>query len=201
MLSHGSENLLANVTRTVLQPGDRVVRLHPSFQLNKDHTHQMEAQVELPLQGRMGVKALIDAAPQPVQFVVIANRINRAEVSLRPEDLREVPEAVHPDALAGLNEAQVEYAEGSDFVLGSELLATHDKPLQVLQTSSRAYGSAALQIADGLAGIEELRRGLELARSLLIVERLAQVAARTALADPQAVSDVVQFVQRDRVRV
>ena len=122
----------------MLQPGDWVVTLQPSFPLNKDHAHRTGAQVErvgLTLQARMGVKALIDAAPQPVRFVVIANPMNRTEVSLRPEDLREVPEAVHPDALDG---AQVEYAEGSDFVLGAELLATHDKPLLVLQTSSKA---------------------------------------------------------------
>ena len=204
VLGNGSEDLLAILARAMLRPGDRVVTLYPSFPLHEDYAHLMGAQVErvgLTPEGQVDVRALIEAVSQPVRLVVFANPMNPAGVWLAPRDLRTVLEAAHPDALTCLDEAYVEYAEGPDFVSGASLLATHDKPLLVLRTFSKAWGLAALRIGYGLTNSAELRRGLDLARTPFNVNALAQVAARAALAHPQAVSEAVNLVRRERARI
>ncbi len=204
VLGNGSEDLLSVLARAVLRPGDRVVTLYPSFPLHEDYAQLMGAEVErigLTPEGRIDVKALIEAVSQPVRLVVFANPMNPAGVWLAPEDLRAVLEAVHHSALTCLDEAYVEYAEDSDFVSGASLLANHDKPLLVLRTFSKAWGLAALRIGYGLTNSEELRRGLDLARTPFNANGLAQVAAQAALAHPQSVAEAVDLVRRERTRI
>jgi len=204
VLGNGSEDLLAVLARAVLRPGDRVVTLYPSFPLHEDYARLMGAEVTrigLTPEGTIDVDALMQAVAQPVRLVLFANPMNPAGVWLSPQQLDRVLDAVHPEAVTCLDEAYHEYAEGPGYASAEARLATHGRPLLILRTFSKAWGLAGLRVGYGLTNNEELKRGIDLARTPFNVNLMAQAAAEAALDHPQSVAEAVALVQRERPRM
>ncbi|WP_172327010.1 histidinol-phosphate transaminase [Mangrovicoccus sp. HB161399] len=204
VLGDGSEDLLNVLARAVLRPGDKVVTLYPSFPLHEDYALMMGAEVVrigVTPEGRVDVDALVAAMAERVRVVLIANPMNPAGAWLDPAALERVLAAQRPGTLLVMDEAYVEYAAHGDFRSAAEGLGTHELPLMVLRTFSKAWGLAALRIGFGATNDAELRRGLDLVRTPFNTSHLAQVAALAALEDPAHMEAGVAATVAERDRL
>lgn len=204
ILGDGSEDLLNVLARCLLRPGDQVVTLFPSFPLHEDYAQMMGAKVTrvgLTADRRIDVDALVQAVAQPVRLVLFANPMNPVGLWLTSPELDRVLSAQHPESVLCLDEAYVEYAEGDDFLPGTERLKTHDKPILLLRTFSKAYGLAALRVGYGISNDPELIRGMNLVRTPFNVNAVAQAAALAALDHPEAMRASVTNVLAERDRM
>lgn len=200
----GSEDLLNVLARCLLRPGDRVLTLYPSFPLHEDYAQMMGAgvtRVPLDADHQIDFAALLRAVAQPVRLTIFANPLNPAGVWLTGEELARVLNAQHPESVLCIDEAYVEYAGGDGFRPATEWLATHEKPLLILRTFSKAYGLAALRIGYGLSNSAELIRGMNLVRTPFNVNAIAQAAALAALDHPAAMAAAVGKVRTERARM
>ncbi|GHG86252.1 histidinol-phosphate transaminase [Pseudodonghicola xiamenensis] len=200
----GSEDLLNVLARTLLQPGDEVVTLYPSFPLHEDYAQMMGAavtRIELTHDHRIDIDALLAAAARPVRLILLANPMNPAGLWLSADDLARLLAAQHPDSVLCLDEAYVEYAKGGDFEPATRWLRDHDKPLLILRTFSKAYGLAALRIGYGFSNSDDLIGGMNLVRTPFNVNAVAQAAALAALDQPEHVETGVRdsLAERDRM--
>ncbi|WP_102225335.1 histidinol-phosphate transaminase [Acidimangrovimonas sediminis] len=204
LFGDGSEDLLNVLARCLLGPGDEVVTLYPSFPLHEDYAVMMGAgvtRIGLTPDHAIDMAALLSAAARPVRLILIANPMNPAGLWLSPEDLDALLAAQHPDAVLCLDEAYVEYARGAGYMEGTARLMSHDKPLLVLRTFSKAYGMAGLRIGYGLSNDAELVRGMNLVRTPFNVNAPAQAGALAALAHEGAMRAAVAEVTAERARM
>ncbi|MBY5974756.1 histidinol-phosphate transaminase [Ferrimonas balearica] len=200
----GSEDLLNVLARALLQTGDEVVTLYPSFPLHEDYARMMGAEVSrigLTEAREIDMAALLEAVARPVRLILLANPMNPAGVWLTPDQLDQVLAAQHPDSVLCLDEAYVEYAAGSDYLPGTERIGGHDKPLLILRTFSKAWGLAALRIGYGLSNSDALISAMHLVRTPFNVNAVAQAAALAALRAPEGMQAAVAdtLAERDRV--
>lgn len=199
----GSEDLLNVLARAVLQPGDDIVTLYPSFPLHEDYAVMMGANVvRIGLKGdEIDVDALIEATRKPVRLVLFANPMNPAGLWLKPDEMARVLDAQHPETVLCIDEAYVEYAAHADFQSALDLLAAHDKPLLILRTFSKAWGLAGIRIGFGVTNRPELKRGLDLVRTPFNVNHIAQVAALAALANTDQMEVAAAATVAERARM
>lgn len=186
IFGNGSEELLSILCRSVIEPGDRVITLYPSFPLHEDYAVLMGGKVErieVTADLRIDVDALIEAVGRPAKMLVFANPMNPVGAWLAPDDLETVLRATHPETLVVLDEAYFEYAVGADYCGGLEFLAAGRGNWIVLRTFSKAWGLAGLRVGYGVCSSAELRAALDLTRTPFNVNALAQTAAVLALAN------------------
>lgn len=204
ILGDGSEDLLNVLSRCLLRPRDEVVTLYPSFPLHEDYAQMMGAKVTrvgLTANRRIDLDALLDAVSRPVRLTLFANPANPFGLWLTGLDLDRVLAAQHPKSVLCLDEAYLEYAEGADFLPATARLQSHDKPLLILRTFSKAYGLAGLRIGYGVSNTAELVRGMNLVRTPFNVNSFAQAAAFAALTHPAAMKAAVSMVLKERERM
>ena len=203
-LGDGSEDLLNVLARCLLRPGDEVVTLYPSFPLHEDYAQMMGASViriGLTDERQIDLNALLKAVARPVRLSLFANPMNPVGLWLTGAELDQVLAAQHPDSVLCIDEAYLEYAEGKDFQPATARLQSHNKPLLILRTFSKAYGLAALRIGYGLSNNAELIRGMNLVRTPFNVNAVAQAAALAALGHPEAMQSSVKAVVAERERM
>ncbi|WP_434286874.1 histidinol-phosphate transaminase [Celeribacter sp. SCSIO 80788] len=204
ILGDGSEDLLNVMSRAVLNPGDEVVTLFPSFPLHEDYAIMMGASVTrigLTPSWEIDIGALLAAAARPVRLTLLANPMNPAGLWLGPDELDALLAAQHPESLLCLDEAYVEYAAGPDYASAVERLATHDKPLLILRTFSKAYGLAGLRIGYGISNSDDVIRAMNLVRTPFNTNAVAQAAALAALTHTEEMGDAVADTLRERTRM
>ena len=204
ILGDGSEDLLNVLARAVLNPGDEVVTLFPSFPLHEDYATMMGATVTrigLTPDRRIDMDALLAAAARPVRLTLIANPMNPAGLWLGPDELAALLAAQHPDSLLCLDEAYVEYAAGPDYASGAERLAGHDKPLLILRTFSKAYGLAGLRIGYGMSNSDDVIAAMNLVRTPFNTNAVAQAAALAAMTHTEDMARAVAATLAERARM
>lgn len=204
ILGDGSEDLLNVLARAVLNAGDEVVTLFPSFPLHEDYATMMGATVTriglTPAHG-IDLDALLAAAARPVRLTLLANPMNPAGLWLDPDALEALLAAQHPDSLLCLDEAYVEYAAGPDYASAADRLARHDKPLLILRTFSKAYGLAGLRIGYGISNSDDVIRAMNLVRTPFNTNTVAQAAALAALTHTDEMAKGVADTLRERAKM
>lgn len=204
ILGDGSEDLLNVLARAILNAGDEVVTLFPSFPLHEDYAVMMGATVTrigLTPTFEIDLDALFAAAARPVRLTLLANPMNPAGLWLDPDALDSLLAAQHPDSLLCIDEAYVEYAAGSDYASAAERLAAHDKPLLVLRTFSKAYGLAGLRIGYGISNSDDVIRAMNLVRTPFNTNSVGQAAALAALTHTDQMEEAVANTLRERTRM
>lgn len=203
ILGDGSEDLLNVLARCLLRPGDEVVTLYPSFPLHEDYAQMMGARVTRIglVNQRIDVDALLEAVARPVRLTLFSNPMNPAGLWLTAAELDRVLAAQHPDSILCLDEAYLEYAGGEGFISGTARLQSHDKPILILRTFSKAYGLAALRVGYGISNSPGLVRGMNLVRTPFNVNAIGQAAALAAFEHPQAMQLSVAKVVEERARM
>lgn len=204
IFGNGSEELVSIICRTVIEPGDRVVTLYPSFPLHEDYVVMMGGTIEriaVTETLQIDIDALIAAAALPARMLIFANPMNPVGCGLGPQDLRRVIAAKHPDTLLVLDEAYHEYAALDLCGTGHNLLdETHGNWI-ILRTFSKAWGLAGLRIGFGLCSSPELRAAFDLVRTPFNVNAAAQIAACAALRATDHMSATIAATRSERNRV
>jgi histidinol-phosphate aminotransferase len=204
ILGDGSEDLLNVLARAVLNAGDEVVTLFPSFPLHEDYATMMGATVTrigLTSSCEIDIDALLAAASRPVRLTLLANPMNPAGLWLGPDEFDALLAAQHTESLLCLDEAYVEYAAGPDYASAVERLTTHDKPLLILRTFSKAYGLAGLRIGYGISNSDDVIRAMHLVRTPFNTNAVAQAAALAAMTHTEEMADAVADTLRERARM
>ncbi|WP_306257321.1 histidinol-phosphate transaminase [Pararhizobium sp. IMCC21322] len=184
IFGNGSEELISIICRSVVQPGDRVITLYPSFPLHEDYATLMGAKVErISLTDALetDLKALLEAVAKPAKMLIFANPMNPVGTWLNPQQLKKVIATKHPDTLLVLDEAYYEYAIEGDYVSGQACLMPGDQNWIILRTFSKAWGLAGLRVGFGICGSKQLRQALDLTRTPFNINAIAQMAATLAL--------------------
>lgn len=182
-LGNGSNDILELVARAYLAPGLNAVFSEHAFAVYpiatqavggegrvvpaKDHGHDLDAML-----------AAIDAN---TRVVFIANPNNPTGTWFGPQALGDFLDRVPQEVLVVLDEAYIEYAEGSELPDGLEYLARHAN-LLVSRTFSKAYGLAALRVGYGISS-PQIADVLNRVRQPFNVNSLALAAACAALDD------------------
>jgi histidinol-phosphate aminotransferase len=184
VFGNGSEELLSIISRSVVEPGDRVVTLYPSFPLHEDYVRLMGGIIEpvtVTNELAIDIDKLVDAVKQPAKMLIFANPMNPVGAWLSPTELKAVLAATHPDTLIVLDEAYHEYASEGDYASGLEYLTPENGNWIVLRTFSKAWGLAGMRIGFGVCSSLALRSALDLTRTPFNINSLAQTAAISAI--------------------
>ncbi len=204
IFGNGSEELLSIVCRSVVDRGDRVVTLYPSFPLHEDYAVMMGGKIDrvkVKEDLQIDVDALINAVRKPAKMVVFANPMNPVGSWLSPSALQDVIANTHPDCLLVLDEAYYEYAQSGDYCTGLEFLRHETGNWMVWRTFSKAWGLAGLRVGFAVCSNRALRDALDLTRTPFNTNALGQVAAATALQNAEFMSRHVHQTIQERVRV
>ncbi len=204
IFGNGSEELLSIICRSVVDRGDRVVTLYPSFPLHEDYAVMMGGKIErvaVREDLHIDVDALISAVRKPAKMVVFSNPMNPVGSWLSPSELQEVIRNTHPDTLLVLDEAYYEYARTGDYCTGLEFLKHETGNWMVLRTFSKAWGLAGLRVGFAVCSNRALREALDLTRTPFNINILGQVAATSALHHADFMSKHVTQINQERIRV
>lgn len=201
VFGNGSEELLSIIFRSVIEPGDRVITLYPSFPLHEDYAVLMGAgieRVDLSNDLTIDVDKLVEAASKPAKLLVFSHPVNPAGCWMSRDDLLAVLDARHPDTLLVLDEAYFEFALDGDYCGGLDLLAPGNGHWIVLRTFSKAWGLAGLRIGYGVCSSPDLAAALDLTKTPFNTNTLAQNAALLALGNEAHMRKSVAAIAAER---
>jgi len=203
VVGNGSEEIISAISRAVLQPGDEVVTVTPSFGLHEIEPLAVGARVtKIPLTAELefNVGALHEAILRRPKLVFLSSPSNPVGCILNKEDLELLLSAVSNETLFVLDEAYYEYA-AKELPDSMALLQTTKAPMVVLRTFSKAYGLAGLRVGYGITQSADMAKAISLARTPFNVNGVAQQAALAALADQQWMQDRVECTTAERCRI
>ncbi|MEQ8780306.1 MAG: histidinol-phosphate transaminase [Roseibium album] len=201
VFGNGSEELLSIIFRSVIEPGDRVITLYPSFPLHEDYAVLMGAGIE-----RVGLRddltidvdKLVAAASKPTKLLIFSHPVNPVGCWMSRDDLMKVLDTRHPDTLLVLDEAYFEFALNGDYCSGLDLLASGKGHWIVLRTFSKAWGLAGLRIGYGVCSSPDLAAALDLTKTPFNTNTLAQTAALLALGNEAHTKKSVTAIAKER---
>jgi histidinol-phosphate aminotransferase len=184
-LGNGSNDILELVARAYLAPGLNAVFSEHAFAVYPIVTQAVGAQAKVIPAKDWGhdLPAMLAAIDANTRVVFIANPNNPTGTWFDTEALDEFLQDVPEHVLVVLDEAYIEYAEGSDLPDGLDFLAAYPN-LLVSRTFSKAYGLAALRVGYGLstAVVADVRQPFN-------VNSLALAAACAALQDAEYLAE------------
>ncbi|MFI8374086.1 histidinol-phosphate transaminase [Pseudomonas helleri] len=189
MLGNGSNDILELVARAYLAPGLNAVFSEHAFAVYPIVTQAVGADAHVVPAREWGhdLPAMLKAIDSNTRVVFIANPNNPTgtwfDANALNEFLQDVPERV----LVVLDEAYIEYAEGSELPDGLEFLSAYPN-LLVSRTFSKAYGLAALRVGYALSSAV-VADVLNRVRQPFNVNSLALAAACAALQDTEYLAE------------
>jgi histidinol-phosphate aminotransferase len=197
----GSVGVLAQILATVCDPGDEVVFAWRSFEAYPILTTLAGARpVPVPLTAEEGhdLVAMAAAITGRTRVVLVCSPNNPTGVAVPAAALEEFLALVPAGVLVVIDEAYVEYADGS----GPDSLELRRRfpDLCVLRTFSKAYGLAGLRVGYAVASLQ-LAEGLRRVALPFAVSALAQRAAIASLDADDEVRARVLGITRERTRV
>ena len=188
-LGNGSNELLELVARVFAGPGDEVIYSQYGFAVYGISAQIVGATgVEVPAKDfGHDLNAMLAAITDKTKLIYIANPNNPTGTLFKKDQWEAFISQIPENVIVVLDEAYLEYADNlcSDGSYPNGLNYFRDCPnLLVSRTFSKAYGLASLRIGYML-GCEELLQYINRLRMPFSVNAYAQVAAMTALTDPQ----------------
>jgi len=182
-LGNGSNDILELVARAYLAPGLNAVFSEHAFAVYPIATQAVGAQGRVVPAKDHGhdLEAMLAAIDANTRVMFVANSNNPTGTWFGPQALGDFLERVPQDVLVVLDEAYIEYAEGSELPDGLDYLSRHAN-LLVSRTFSKAYGLAALRVGYGISS-PQIADVLNRVRQPFNVNSLALAAACAALDD------------------
>ena len=195
-VASGIDELLGLLVRAYLGAGEIAVTTSGSYPTFAYHVLGYGSRIEtVPYteEGRVRLDGLVEAARRTnARLVYLANPDNPSGSFAHRDDVTALVEALPSRTLLVLDEA---YA---DFVPDDDLFdAPIDPRIVRLRTFSKAYGLAGARIGY-LLGMYEVVATFQKIRLHYGVNRLAQVAAITALGEAAYVREIVAEIERGR---
>jgi histidinol-phosphate aminotransferase len=182
-LGNGSNDILELVARAYLAPGLNAVFSEHAFAVYPIVTQAIGATAHVVPAKDWGhdLPAMLGKIDKNTRVVFLANPNNPTGTWFSAEALNEFLQDVPECVLVVLDEAYIEYAEGSELPDGVEFLSGYPN-LLVSRTFSKAYGLAALRVGYGLSSAV-VADVLNRVRQPFNVNSLALAAACAALQD------------------
>jgi histidinol-phosphate aminotransferase len=198
ILGNGAAQLLSAATRALIEPGQELITLWPSYPLFPIMARRAHGRA---VRVSGGVDALLEAAAaHDTRVVAVASPNDPTGELLGVAELRRLLDGL-PDGVAVLlDEALIEFADAQPTDASLALLEDHPR-LLVFRSFSKAWGMAGLRIgyAIGGPGSEELLAELE---PDLGVNELSQSGALEALKTAsKMLADHVHTVAVERARL
>ncbi|MFD2115949.1 histidinol-phosphate transaminase [Paenibacillus yanchengensis] len=179
----GSSDIILMIARAFLTLEDETIMAEETFSQYK-HNAEVENAivVEVPLvDGKHDLVAMQAAITERTKIIWICNPNNPTGTIVTNEELVAFLDKVPDHVMVVLDEAYGEYVEDPSFSNGIQLLDKYHN-LVLLRTFSKIYGLASLRIGYGI-GDPEIIAYINQVREPFNTTRLAQVAAKAALAD------------------
>lgn len=182
-LGNGSNDILELVARAYLAQGLNAVFSEHAFAVYPIVTQAIGATAHVVPAKDWGhdLPAMLGKIDKNTRVVFLANPNNPTGTWFSAEALNEFLQDVPERVLVVLDEAYIEYAEGSELPDGVEFLSAYPN-LLVSRTFSKAYGLAALRVGYGLSSAV-VADVLNRVRQPFNVNSLALAAACAALQD------------------
>jgi histidinol-phosphate aminotransferase len=194
VLGNGSDDVIAMLARSFLQPGDEVVMPMPSFQMYEIEARAAAAvPVEVPLKGfRTDLDAMAARLTPRTRMVFVNTPHNPTGSLVTRRELEAFMALLPDDVILVLDEAYIEFVrdpagpDSLDYVKAG-------RPVVGLRTFSKAYGLAGLRIGYGLMPAE-VAGVLNRVRQPFNVSLPAQAAAAAALEDAEFLAETLRVV-------
>ena len=182
ILGNGSDEVLDLLVRALVPPGGEVLSTTHTFLMYGLLTQAVGGFFRpVPLnEMRVDLKAMAQAVTPQTRLIILNNPNNPTGTAFGRQEWEDFLAAVPATVTVVLDEAYIDFADDPQVPSCLEYLS-EDRPLVGLRTFSKTYGLAGLRIGYGF-GPSELMDYLNRLRMPFNVNRLAQVAARAALA-------------------
>ncbi|MFN2353347.1 MAG: aminotransferase class I/II-fold pyridoxal phosphate-dependent enzyme [Desulfopila sp.] len=191
--------------RACLNPGEKVVTVHPSFPLHEINPVEHGADViavAMTDDWQFDAEQLAAEVRKGCKMLVFSNPSNPTGSILDGEQLLSVCSAVQAETLVVVDEAYFEYAKGSNKYPDSlAILKESDVCHVVLRTFSKTYGLAGARVGYGLFSDSWLAETIDTLRTPFNVNSFAQAAAVAALKDLDHLRRTVAYNDHERHRV
>jgi histidinol-phosphate aminotransferase len=202
---NGSEDLISVCAHSFLAPGDEMITILPSFGLHVIYSQAIGAKVRLvpaSAEYAIDIPGIIAALTPRTRLVMFSAPSNPLGTTITGDEMKRLLDALNSETLLVFDEAYYEYASAEesypDFIT---LLERSGKTWIMLRTFSKAYGLAGLRVGYGIASDAALIDVIDRARTPFNVNRLAQVAAATALEETAHMRECVARTIAERTRV
>jgi histidinol-phosphate aminotransferase len=194
ILGNGSDDIIAMLTRVLLQPGDEAVLPRPSFSFYEIMIRCSGAiPIEVPLKDSLSdLDGMLDRIGPKTRLVFITNPHNPTGALITKPALDDFVTALPADVALIIDEAYIEFVREPNCPNSVDYLGS-GKIIVGLRTFSKAYGLAGLRIGYGLMP-SSLADILNRVRQPFNVNSLAQVAAIAALDDESFLKDTIKLV-------
>ena len=195
-IGNGSNELLELVARVFAGSGDEIMYSQYGFAVYPISAQIVGATaVEVPAQDfGHDLQAMLAAITPNTRIIYVANPNNPTGTLFRRDEWEAFISQVPEDVIVVLDEAYLEYAEHAcndgSYPNGVDYFREYPN-LLISRTFSKAYGLASLRIGYML-GCEEIIGYINRLRMPFSVSAYAQVAAMTALSDPQFVTKTLR---------
>ncbi len=188
-LGNGSSEIIVNVGRAFLKPGDEILTSEQSFVMYYlCGAYSGNRVVQAPLKDyRYDLPAMAALITPHTRIIFIANPNNPTGTYVGRDAMEAFLAKVPPDVVVVLDEAYCEYVEAPDYPNGLDYIRRHPN-LLVLRTFSKIYGLAGIRVGYGIADpslIDVINR-VKLAFN---ANALGQEAATAALDDHKFVTE------------
>lgn len=190
-IGNGSNELLELVARVFAGPGDEILYSQYGFAVYPISAQIVGATaVEVPAKNfGHDLPAMLAAITPQTKIIYVANPNNPTGTLFRRDEWEAFISQVPENVIVVLDEAYLEYAEHAcndgSYPNGVDYFREYPN-LLISRTFSKAYGLASLRVGYML-GCEEIISYINRLRMPFSVNAYAQVAAMTALTDPQFV--------------
>ncbi len=205
VFGNGSEDLIAVLSRVLLDHGDEVVTITPAFGLHVICPQSLGATVRcVPVRPdwAIDVDGLIAALTPRTRLLMLSNPSNPVGSALDAREFERLLAALPAHTLLVWDEAYHEYAAADPgYPDCLALLEGAGHPFVLLRTFSKAYALAGLRVGYGICSEPALAALIDRLRNPFNVNALAQAAALAALADRAHLHASVQHVVEERERV
>ncbi|MGU3470291.1 histidinol-phosphate transaminase [Paenibacillus sp. D51F] len=195
---NGADEIILMIARSFLEPGDETVMASETFsQYRHNAVVENAVIIEIPLvEGRHDLPAMLAAVTDKTKVVWICSPNNPTGSIVTQEELSSFMNSIRSDVLVVLDEAYCHFVDDVDYHDSLELLKRFDNLIS-LRTFSKIYGLAALRIGYGIAHPSVIN-SINLVREPFNTARVAQAAARAALADQDFVDGCREKNIRER---
>ncbi|MBN1165004.1 MAG: histidinol-phosphate transaminase [Candidatus Krumholzibacteriota bacterium] len=197
-VGNGSNEILDLLVRAFVNPGEEVVYPFPSF-IAYPLVVQLAGvkEVKVPLKNYcLDLQAMREAITQNTKMVFICNPNNPTATYVPEKDVELFLEGIRKDIIVVFDEAYYEYVTAPDYPDSIRILRERDNII-ILRTFSKVFSLSGLRVGYSLSH-ENLVTCLHMVRQPFNVNRVAQIAARAALANIDQLRDRIDENNRER---
>jgi histidinol-phosphate aminotransferase len=197
VLGNGSDDIIALLSCTLLNPGDEVVLPQPSFLFYEISLRSAGAiPVWVPLKSNaIDLDGMHRKITSKTRLVFLNVPFNPTGAILSRTEFENFLSAVPPEVVVVMDEAYIEFVRDPDCACSLDYIQS-GRHIVGLRTFSKAYGLAGLRVGYGImpTALSEL---LNRVRQPFNVNSLAQLAAMAALEDDDFLQKTTRLVHAE----